>query len=103
MAVVKICNKEKAQEYGFCIEGNICYIWEIGNYTMLCLGKVDDTWQADLADRDLNVYQKVNQNFDEIMKECQCLADVAELYQKTYEIIFDEKFAQLMKLFDFHN
>lgn len=76
---MKICDDKEAYKFGFSIEGKVCFIWDIANKSLLCLGynELNETWQADILDDDGFAYQKTDTNLRTIMDACQRLADAS--------------------------
>jgi hypothetical protein len=59
-----IADAKEAQSYGFTIEGDVCFIFEIDYYTAACLGQTKNdqgisVWRLDTIDSELTPYSRV--------------------------------------------
>lgn len=89
-----ICTTKEAETYGFCIEGPICFIWDLP-VGAICLGynTLDKVWQADLSmATDDDVYQMVHDNVHHIMKVCDNVSTVSRM---------GCEISKVLELFDF--
>lgn len=93
---MQICDHEQAQGFGFVIEGEVAFIWDIGNKSMVCLGYVDGGWQADITDEESFAYQRRDASLTHMIDICQAMADTSHSLKKVDEV-------DLHKLFDMYH
>lgn len=74
----KIVNAKGASEYGFNIEDDIAFIFDLGEDMVGCLGHVSDGpnshWQFDTVDADLNAFQFVEPDLHKALEKAEQIA-----------------------------
>lgn len=107
-----IADREEAQKYGFNIAGDVCFIFELGHYSIGCLGQ-DITpikaqicggtcelpsWRFDTIDHEAVVYSFEEENLSKAIQKAQAIAKAVAALEQAREIN-DGIFANLLHVF----
>lgn len=98
-----IADCEEAQKYGFTIEGDVCFIFELGHYSVGCLGPGEGaqkpTWRFDTTNHEGTPYTFEEVNLNKAIQKAQAIAKgVAALEQARN--MNDQIFGLLLQVFD---
>lgn len=101
-----IADRKEAEQYGFCIEGDVCFIFELGHYSFGCLGQGDETghehegpfWRFDTIDHDSTPYSFEEDNLTQAIVKAQAIAQAVACAQRARELD-DKAFALLLHFF----
>lgn len=94
-----ICNKKDAEAYGFVIEGEVAFVWDLP-VGAVCLGynSMNNEWQADTLDPDtIFPYQMTGNDLHDMIDACNKLSTTMNNFHK------NKSFREICEFCNFKN